>query len=174
MMFDDPQEPDISFAADHYPDQEQENIQCSQGHRTTLSIRTQQGGSIYLLCLSNLISNPRAPTLHVSYVLSQLSDALSQPLFLTSLLSFHPHFLISPLLHALSSFDDDPIAQQLIDIISALCASASDSVTADFIAQVAEKLSSGALAWSRRQLYMVSMCVLNLLIVVSVADLFGF
>ncbi|TYI38348.1 hypothetical protein ES332_A02G020300v1 [Gossypium tomentosum] len=155
MMFDDPQEPDISFAADHYPDQEQENIQCSQGHRTTLSIRTQQGGSICLLCLSNLISNPRAPTLHVSYVLSQLSDALSQPLFLTSLLSFHPHFLISPLLHALSSFDDDPIAQQLIDIISALCASASDSVTADFIAQVAEKLSSGALAWSRRQLYML-------------------
>ncbi|MBA0764628.1 hypothetical protein Gotri_013959 [Gossypium trilobum] len=154
-MFEDPQEPDISFAADHYPDQEPDVIQCSQGHRTTLSLRTQQGGSICLLCLSNLISNPRAPTLHVSYVLSQLSDALSQPLFLTSLLSFHPHFLISPLLHALSSFDDDPIAQQLIDIISALCASANDSVTADFIAQVAEKLSSGALAWSRRQLYML-------------------
>ncbi|KAL4269984.1 hypothetical protein GQ457_HM001740 [Hibiscus cannabinus] len=120
----------------------------------TLSLRTKQGGSICLLCFSNLISNPRAPTLHVSYALSQLSDALSNRIFSTPY-SFHPHFLISPLLHALSSFDDDPIAQQLVDIISALCASANDSVTADFIAQVSDKLSSGALAWSRRQqLYM--------------------
>ncbi|XVE81218.1 hypothetical protein DITRI_Ditri15bG0045200 [Diplodiscus trichospermus] len=151
MLFEDSQEPDFSFSLD----QEQAIIQCSQGHRTTLSLRTEQGGSICLLCLSNLISNPRAPTLHVSYALSQLSNALSQPLFLNSLLSFHPHFLISPLLHALSSFDDDPIAQQLFDIISALCASANASVTADFVAQVAEKLSSGVMAWSRRQLYML-------------------
>ncbi|KAE8730828.1 putative Pentatricopeptide repeat-containing protein [Hibiscus syriacus] len=155
MMFEDSQEPGVSFAVDQYPDQEPDVIQCSQGHRTTLSLRTQQGGSICLLCFSNLISNPRAPTLHVSYALSQLSLALSEAPFLNSLLSFHPHFLISPLLHALSSFDDDPIAQQLIDIISALCASANDSVTADFIAQVSGKLSSGALAWSRRQLYML-------------------
>ncbi|XVF65383.1 hypothetical protein PTKIN_Ptkin09bG0244200 [Pterospermum kingtungense] len=159
MLFQDSQEPDVSFSLDydHDLDQEPAITRCSQGHRTTLSLRTQQGGSICLLCLSNLISNPRAPTLHVSYALSQLSNALSQPLFLNSLLSFHPHFLISPLLHALSSFDDDPIAQQLIDIISALCASASANatVTADFVSQVADKLSSGALAWSRRQLYML-------------------
>ncbi|KAL4273284.1 hypothetical protein GQ457_13G028810 [Hibiscus cannabinus] len=160
MLFEDPQEPDVSFTVDQYPDQEPDVLRCSQGHRTTLSLRTQQGGSICLLCFSNLISNPRAPTLHVSYALSQLSDALSQPHFLNSIISFHPHFLISPLLHALSSFDDDPIAQQLIDIISALCASANDSVTADFIAQVSDKLSSGALAWSRRQLYMVSVYAL--------------
>ncbi|XVF37892.1 hypothetical protein REPUB_Repub20aG0050200 [Reevesia pubescens] len=152
MLFEDSQEPDVSFSLD----QEQPAIiQCAQGHRTTLSLRTEQGGSICLLCLSNLISNPCAPTLHVSYALSQLSLALSQPIFLNSLCSFHPHFLISPLLHALSSFDDDPISQQLIDIISALCASANDPVTADFVAQVADKLSSGALAWSRRQLYML-------------------
>ncbi|OMO55503.1 Armadillo-type [Corchorus olitorius] len=155
MLFEDSQEPDASFILDQDLDQEQGSIQCSQGHRTTLCLRTEQGGSICLLCLSNLISNPRAPTLHVSYALSQLSQALSQPLFLNSLLSFHPHFLISPLLHALSSFDDDPIAQQITDIISALCASANASITADFIAQVADKLSSGALAWSRRQFYML-------------------
>ncbi|KAK6255277.1 hypothetical protein QQP08_013866 [Theobroma cacao] len=151
MMLEDSQEPDVSFCVD----QEPAVIQCSQGHRTTLCLRTQQGGSICLLCFSNLISNPCAPTLHVSYALSQLSHALSQPLFLNSLLSFHPHFLISPLLHALSSFDDDPIAQQLIDIITALCASANASVTADFVTQVAEQLSSGTLAWSRRQLYLI-------------------
>ncbi|KAK6266107.1 hypothetical protein QUC31_016944 [Theobroma cacao] len=151
MMLEDSQEPDVSFCVD----QEPAVIQCSQGHRTTLCLRTQQGGSICLLCFSNLISNPCAPTLHVSYALSQLSHALSQPLFLNSLLSFHPHFLISPLLHALSSFDDDPIAQQLIDIITALCASANASVTADFVTQVAEQLSSGTLAWSRRQLYLL-------------------
>ncbi|KAK8571600.1 hypothetical protein V6N13_047267 [Hibiscus sabdariffa] len=155
MLFEDSQEPDVSLTVDQYPDQEPDVLRCSQGHRTTLSLRTQQGGWICLLCFSNLISNPRAPTLHVSYALSQLSHALSQPHFLNSIISFHPHFLISPLLHALSSFDDDPIAQQLIDIISALCASANDSVTADFIAQVSDKLSYGALAWSRRQLYML-------------------
>ncbi|KAE8677601.1 pentatricopeptide repeat-containing protein [Hibiscus syriacus] len=88
------------------------------------------------------------PTLSLNSPSPFLKLLFSTPSFPSTLTS-------SPLLHALSSFDDDPIAQQLIDIISALCASANDSVTADFIAQVSGKLSSGALAWSRRQLYML-------------------
>ncbi|BBG93462.1 putative recombination initiation defect 1, partial [Prunus dulcis] len=50
---------------------------CSEGHRSTLLLRTKQGGSICLLCFSNLISNSQSPTVHVSYALSQLSQAIS-------------------------------------------------------------------------------------------------
>ncbi|CAL2228083.1 unnamed protein product [Prunus armeniaca] len=95
-----------------------------------------------------------SPTVHVSYALSQLSQAnSSDPPFLRSLLAFHPHFLISLIVHALSSFDDDPIARQVVHLISALCDSAAASLSADFIARVSDCLSSGALAWSRRHLY---------------------
>ncbi|GAV58983.1 hypothetical protein CFOL_v3_02516 [Cephalotus follicularis] len=127
---------------------------CPQGHRPTFSLQTQQGGAICLLCFSNLLTTPRAaPTFHVSYALSQLSQALSQPHFLSSLLSSHPHLLISPLLHALSSFDDDPIARQLIDVIASLCDSAHEAVFHDFVSRVSELISSRALAWSRRQVH---------------------
>ncbi|KAK2641672.1 hypothetical protein Ddye_023435 [Dipteronia dyeriana] len=121
---------------------------CCQGHRSDLSIQCQEGGGlICLVCLSNLINTPRSPTLHVSYALSQLSLQL-HPLF-----SFHAQFLVSPLVHGLSSFDDQPIACQLIDIITALCQA--HDVFPEFVFRVSDKLSSGTLAWSRKQLYML-------------------
>lgn len=128
---------------------------CSQGHRSTLSLQTQQGGAICLLCLSNLITTPHALTIHVSYALSQLSLALShRPLHLSQ---SHARFLVSPLLHALSSFDDQPIACQLIDLITILSDSGDEDVFAEFVSRVAERLSSGAFSWSPRQLHMVSL-----------------
>ncbi|CAL5391931.1 unnamed protein product [Camellia sinensis] len=126
---------------------------CSQGHRSSLNLQTLEGGSICLLCLSNLISNPRSPTIHVSYALSQLSHAISQPPFLRDLLSFHPHFLVSPLVEALSCFDDEPIARQVTDLVWEMCNSGGDLVCGEFVARIASRLSSGALAWSRRQVY---------------------
>ncbi|KAM1049872.1 hypothetical protein ACFX11_031935 [Malus domestica] len=161
MYFDDSQSQQIQ----HYYDEEQEDevsnsavsppspTACSQGHRSTLILQTKQGGSICLLCFSNLISNPQSPTVHVSYALSQLSQAISDPPFLRSLLTFHSHFLVSPLVHALSSFDDDPIARQVVRLVSALCDLADASLSADFVARVSDRLSSGSLAWSRRQVY---------------------
>ncbi|KAJ1426693.1 Armadillo-type fold [Sesbania bispinosa] len=128
---------------------------CSQGHRSSLNLQTHQGGSICLVCLSNLISNPLSPTIHVSYALSQLSRSLSFPPFLNSILTFHPHFLVSPLVVSLSSFDDEPIATQLIHLILALSASADPSVCREFVARVSDRISSGALAWSSRQLHML-------------------
>ncbi|KAF4365046.1 hypothetical protein F8388_001794 [Cannabis sativa] len=129
---------------------------CSQGHRSSMILQTNEGGSICLICFSNLISEPHSPTLHVSYALSQLSIAISQPPFLRSLLSFHPLLLVSPLVSALSSFDDAPLARQIVDLVAALCASADSehsSVHGSFVARVSDRLSSGALCWSRRQLH---------------------
>lgn len=135
---------------------------CSQGHLSNLILPTAEGGSICLLCLSNLLSNPNSPTVHVSYALSQLFQALSQPLFLRSFLTFHSHFLISPLVSVLSSFDDKPIAKQTIDLIVNICEASNnhsehnnEDVYKEFVARVSDRLSSGSLAWSRRQLYMV-------------------
>ncbi|KAI5350384.1 hypothetical protein L3X38_003275 [Prunus dulcis] len=39
--------------------------------------------------------------------------------------------------------------------ISVLCDSAAASLSADFVARVSDRLSSGALAWSRRHLHTV-------------------
>ncbi|PON95525.1 Armadillo-type fold containing protein [Trema orientale] len=130
---------------------------CSQGHRSSLILHSQEGGAICLLCFSNLVSDPHSPTLHVSYALSQLSIALSQPPFLRSLLAFHPLLLISPLVSALSSFDDAPIASQVTDLVAALCRASADSssVHGSFVARVSDRLSSGALGWSRRQVFML-------------------
>ncbi|XP_022869978.1 protein PRD1 isoform X4 [Olea europaea var. sylvestris] len=135
---------------------------CSQGHLSNLILPTAEGGSICLLCLSNLLSNPNSPTVHVSYALSQLFQALSQPLFLRSFLTFHSHFLISPLVSVLSSFDDKPIAKQTIDLIVNICEASNnhsehnnEDVYKEFVARVSDRLSSGSLAWSRRQLYML-------------------
>ncbi|XP_061338691.1 protein PUTATIVE RECOMBINATION INITIATION DEFECT 1 [Gastrolobium bilobum] len=128
---------------------------CSQGHRSSLNLQTPEGGSICLVCFSNLVSNPLSPTIHVSYALSQLSRSISHPPFLHSILTFNPHFLVSPLVNALSSFDDEPIAEQLINLILALSASADPSVCHEFVARVSDRLSSGALGWSSRQLHML-------------------
>ncbi|KAK4480098.1 hypothetical protein RD792_013155 [Penstemon davidsonii] len=132
---------------------------CSQGHRSTLILSTSEGGSICLLCLSNLLSNPKSPTVHVSYVLSQLSQAISQPQFLQSLLTFHSHFLTSPLVAVLSNFDDEPIAKQTIDLIVKFCEASNNNgnedVCKEFVSRVSDSISLGSLAWSRRQLYML-------------------
>lgn len=132
-------------------------LTCAQGHSSTLIIPTDEGGSICLLCLSNLVSNPRSPTVHVSYALSQLSIALSQPRFRQTFFTFHSHFLISPLVGILSSFDDEPIAKQTIDLIMQLCEAPDCDVHAEFVARLADRLSSGALAWSQRQLHTVTL-----------------
>ncbi|XP_065861506.1 protein PUTATIVE RECOMBINATION INITIATION DEFECT 1 [Euphorbia lathyris] len=147
MSMDEEEESSPSPASDPF--------QCSQGHRSSLSLPTQHGGSICLLCFSNLITNPLSLTFHVSYALSQLSLALSHPPFLHSLLSFHPHFLVSPLVSALSLFDDLPIARQLFVLISALCSSPHHSISDDFLIRVSHHISFGALAWSRLQVHML-------------------
>ncbi|KAJ4957061.1 hypothetical protein NE237_013844 [Protea cynaroides] len=126
---------------------------CSQGHRSSLSLETSEGGIICLVCFCNLISNPTSPSVHVIYALSQLSQAISQPAFLRNLRTFHAHLLISPLVQALSSFDDEAIAQHTIDLVSDLCDSDDPSVCCDFVVRIADRLSSAALVWSRRQVY---------------------
>ncbi|XP_059632085.1 protein PUTATIVE RECOMBINATION INITIATION DEFECT 1 [Cornus florida] len=136
-----------------YTPHQSSSPKCAQGHRSSLMLQTLEGGSICLVCFSNLISNPSSPTIHVSYALSQLSQAISQPPFLQSLLTFHAHFLVSPLVNVLSEFDDEPIARQATDLISELSNSCDSSVCGDFVSRIADRLSSGALAWSRRQVY---------------------
>ncbi|KVI04527.1 Armadillo-type fold [Cynara cardunculus var. scolymus] len=150
------------IGSDHHqrPDSDQhfqyrQHQTCSQGHTSSLILQTLEGGSICLVCLSNLISNPNSPTVHVSYALSQLSHAISQPSFLHSLLTFHPHFLISPLMSALSSIEDEPLAKQMIDVIYELCTSGDCSIYSEFVARVSDRLSSGSLYWSQRQTYML-------------------
>ncbi|KAJ6956321.1 protein putative RECOMBINATION INITIATION DEFECT 1 [Populus alba x Populus x berolinensis] len=143
----------------------QQRLCCSQGHRSTFTLQTEQGGgggggggSICLHCFSNLITNPSAPTFHVSYALSQLSLAFSHPHFLRSLLSLHPHFLISPLLRSLSLFNDDSIARSLISLITNL-SSSSSSICSEFVTRLAHLISSSsstALAGSTpSQLYLL-------------------
>ncbi|KAD7478104.1 hypothetical protein E3N88_01240 [Mikania micrantha] len=132
-----------------------QHLTCSQGHTSSLILQTLEGGSICLVCLSNLISNSNSPTVHVSYALNQLSHALSQPVFIQNLLKYHPHFLVSPLVTAISSFEDEPLAKQTIDVISELCSFGDCSICGEFVARVSDRLSSGSLSWSRRQVYML-------------------
>ncbi|KAI3869080.1 hypothetical protein MKX03_005022 [Papaver bracteatum] len=155
-------------------DDDRNNNLCSQGHRSSLRIETKQGGSICILCFVNLISSPDSPIIHISYALSQLYQAISSStVFLNKLLSFHIHLIINPLTSVLSNFDDEPVANQTIDLISVLCKSdcggggGGDSVDEDgggegyrsvsreFIVRISDFLSSGSLAWSRRQIYML-------------------
>lgn len=135
--------------------QNRQYLTCSHGHTSSLILQTLEGGAICLVCLSNLISNPNSPTVHLSYALSQFSHAISEPVFLHNLITFHPHFLVSPLITALSSFDDEPLAKQIIDLISELCRSDDFSIYGEFVARVSDRLCSGSLSWSRRQVYMV-------------------
>ncbi|XP_077226996.1 putative recombination initiation defect 1 [Tasmannia lanceolata] len=129
---------------------------CGKGHRSSLRLETSEGGSICLVCFSNLLSNPTSPSIHVSYALSQLSQAIQNPLFYQNLTTFHSHLLIPPLTQALASFDDQPLARQTIHLITRLCDSNhanSASVSGDFVARISDRLSSGSLAWSQRQIY---------------------
>ncbi|XP_027337587.1 protein PRD1 [Abrus precatorius] len=128
---------------------------CGEGHRSSLNLQTDEGGSICLVCFSNLLSNPHSPTIHVSYALSQLSRSFSIPSFLHSILTIHPHFLVSPLVTALSSFHDQSIADQLNHLILVLSASADPSVRCEFVARVSDRVSSGVLGWSSPQLHML-------------------
>ncbi|KMT14805.1 hypothetical protein BVRB_3g065300 isoform B [Beta vulgaris subsp. vulgaris] len=128
---------------------------CNQGHRSSLILKTEEGGCICLLCFTNLISNPNSPTFHVSYAFSQLIHAVSQPSFLSHLLSYHFHLILSPLVHSLSSFDDEQICRQVIDLVSDLSDVGGFSVSADFVARIADVLSSGEFCWSRRQFYLL-------------------
>ncbi|CAO2831412.1 unnamed protein product [Amaranthus hypochondriacus] len=128
-------------------------LSCNQGHRSSLILKTEEGGYICLICFINLISNPDSPTFHVSYAISQLYHAISQPSFLSPLLSFHFHIILSPLIYSLSSFDDEQIAKQVIDVVSQLSDSGGFSVSGDFVAKIADVLTSGELTWSRRQVY---------------------
>ena len=164
FSYDSQKQPDLE------EEEEEENLYsngeelaqvCSEGHRSTLNLQSQQGqggggGSICLLCFSNLLSNPLSPTLHVSYALSQISK------FLIS--SSHSHFLVSPLLKALSSFDDQSIANQLINLILNL-SSSSSSFSAHFVATLSHHLAFRALAWTRPHLFTVFsiLCFLFLL-----------
>ena len=160
FCYDSQKQPDLEEEEEEnlYSNGEEIAQVCSEGHRSTLNLQSQQGGggSICLLCFSNLISNPLSPTLHVSYALSQISK------FLIS--SSHSHFLVSPLLKALSSFDDQPIANQLINLILNL-SSSSSSFSAHFVATLSHHLASRALAWTRPHLFTVFsiLCFLFLL-----------
>ncbi|KAK9725833.1 hypothetical protein RND81_05G172800 [Saponaria officinalis] len=127
--------------------------QCSQNHRASVTLTTVEGGSICLICFTNLITNPNSPTFHVSYALSHLSHAISQPSFLSPLLSFHTHLIISPLVLSLSSFCDDRIARHIVDIVAQLSLAGGISVSGEFVAKLADVLSSCSLVWSRRQFY---------------------
>nr|GMD34617.1 protein PRD1 [Ipomoea batatas] len=78
------------------------------------------------------------------------------------------HF--SVLTHAvavLSSFHDDQIAQQTVDLIVQICDAANFEVFQEFVARVSDRLSAGSLAWSRRQHYTVR----NVLLVRSLHEL---
>ncbi|EOA15915.1 hypothetical protein CARUB_v10004006mg [Capsella rubella] len=159
MFFLDSQE---QYSSDHLlhesmadPNHQSPSPPCANGHRSTISLRTDQGGSFCFLCFSNLVSDQRVPTVHISYALHQLSIALSEPIFLRTLLTSHIHFLVSPLVHALSSIDDAPIAIQIMDTISVLCSAVESSIGEDFVERISDQLSSGALGWSRRQLHML-------------------
>ncbi|GMH29446.1 hypothetical protein Nepgr_031289 [Nepenthes gracilis] len=144
------------FSQNSSPELSDPSLSCAQGHRPSLILQTQEGGCICLLCFSNLISNPSSPTFQVSYALSQLSHAICQPDFLQNLLTFHVHIIMSPLVQCLSSFDDEPIAVQIIDLIFELCNTAGDSsVFGEFVARIADQLSTSALAWNRRQVYVL-------------------
>ncbi|WOL17779.1 protein PRD1 [Canna indica] len=148
---EDHDEDEIGDAAQH-----QHHSGCGKGHRPSMAVATAEGGSICLACLSALLSDPRSLSHHVSYALSQLSAAIQHPDFIRRLADCHPHILVPPLVRALASFRDEPLANQLIDLVSDLSGCGLPrSVFGDFVARVADFLSSGALAWSRQQFFML-------------------
>ncbi|XP_020598050.1 protein PRD1-like [Phalaenopsis equestris] len=138
---------------------------CLKGHRRSLSVETAAGGSICLACFAALVSDPLSPTHYVSYALSQLNLSFDDPDLLMELRERHAYLLVVPLVAALSVFDDE-IARQVMELIYDFCfrgqmgrlglgGSGSErfsatSLSGDFIARIADRLSSGTIAWSRR------------------------
>ncbi|GAB2249560.1 hypothetical protein Droror1_Dr00012919 [Drosera rotundifolia] len=126
---------------------------CSQNHRASLLLHTNQGGSICLHCFTNLISNPNSPSFYVSYALSQFSLAISDPSFLNDLIKFHVHVVVAPLVSALEAYDDEAIARQVVEVVVGVCGAGGEEVLGEFVGRVAEVVSEGGLAWSRRQVH---------------------
>lgn len=62
---------------------------------------------------------------------------------------------MSPLVACLAAFDDEAIAKQVVEIVVEMCRVGDESVYGEFVARVSDRVSSGALAWSRRQVFMV-------------------
>lgn len=62
---------------------------------------------------------------------------------------------MSPLVACLASFDDEAIAKQVVEIVVEMCRLGDESVYGEFVARVSDRVSSGALNWSRRQVFMV-------------------
>ncbi|PWA68364.1 protein PRD1 [Artemisia annua] len=86
----------------------------------------------------------------------QLSLAISQPNFAHTLFTFHPHFLVSPLVTVIASVDDEAVANQVIEVVKEMCSCGDEvEVYGEFVARVTDRFSNGSLAWSRRQLYML-------------------
>ncbi|KAI4370429.1 hypothetical protein MLD38_018783 [Melastoma candidum] len=109
------------------------------------------------LILSAASSPPRALTVHVSHALSLL---LRFPL-----LPHAPQLLVQPLLHALSSLDDGPIASQVVEILLLFCGSSSscsservEPIVHEVAAGLSELVSLPAFGWSKSHVH-----VLNLL-----------
>ncbi|XP_049932551.1 protein PUTATIVE RECOMBINATION INITIATION DEFECT 1 [Nymphaea colorata] len=130
----------------------EEGSACSRGHRPSLAVKTSEGGSICLVCFCNLISCPNSPSVHVSYAISQIAQALGDPLFLHALRQFHAHFLVAPLVDSLSFRSDEEIGRQTIELIADLSA-VDGAVARDFIARIADRLSSGELGLGRCHIF---------------------
>ncbi|KAK8938321.1 Protein PRD1 [Platanthera guangdongensis] len=143
---------------------------CLKGHRRSLLLETAGGGSICLSCFAALASDPRSPKHHISYALSQLKLALDDPNILFEFRRRYAYLLVAPLVAVLSVFNDEGIAHQVMDLVSDLCfrgeigrfgegskgeRAVSTSLSGDFISRIADRLASGALAWSQRQIYML-------------------
>ncbi|KAG9446020.1 hypothetical protein H6P81_012148 [Aristolochia fimbriata] len=132
---------------------------CARGHRSSLNLPTEPGGTICLLCFSNLLSSPSSLSIHLSFAVSQLSEAIRSPGFLQTLRRLHARLLVAPLMRALATSDDDALARQIIDLVCDLCGSSSaggdddGSLSGEFVARAADSISAGSLAWSRRLIY---------------------
>lgn len=134
---------------------------CGKGHRSSLILPTSTGGVICLACFSNLVSDPSSPSHHVSYALSQISQGVNEEEFRRILLTFNAHFLVTPLVQAMCLFEDEAVGSQVIDLVSDLCCNGQSDesgccgLARDFIMRISDRITSGVLGWSRRQIYMV-------------------
>ncbi|KAH9299375.1 hypothetical protein KI387_031057, partial [Taxus chinensis] len=140
-------------------EEEEEERHCRQGHRASLQVRTSGGGSICLVCFSNLFTqSTSALTVHRAYAISQLSCALDDTLFKNILFQNHRHFLVSPLSLAIYSASDQTLANDITHVITKLCTISLTNLTddnadnnilvQDFIHHLLLHLASSALVWT--------------------------
>ncbi|GLJ47067.1 hypothetical protein SUGI_0993670 [Cryptomeria japonica] len=140
--------------------------QCSQGHRASLQLRTSGGGSICLLCFSNLFTHSTsALTVHRAYAVSQMSRALEDTFFKNVLFESHRHFLVSPLSLAVCSASDQTLANDITNVITKLCTitvtnstidgNAGNVLVQDFIHHLLQYLASSALTWTPTLTYVL-------------------